>query len=287
MVDFSYEKAFSRNIGWLTEQEQRALRLKTIAIGGLGGVGGSYLIALTRLGVENFKISDLDHFDLSNFNRQVGATLSSIQKPKIEILSEMAREINPGTRIASFERGLNETNFKNFLDGADLYLDSLDLYATPLKMRIFDHCYEQKIPIISAAPIGMSTSLLIFTSSSMSPQDYFGIDPSEPVEIQMIRFLVGMNPTMKSLRSLVELSGVELRGRKLPSLPMGIELCTAGACTSALKLLLHRGPILAAPFTTHFDAYANSQFTTWRPFGHRNPLQKWMVHHIRKKFLIG
>ena len=55
---FDYNEAFSRNIGWITEQEQGILKSKRIAIAGMGGVGGSHLLTLTRLGVGNFNIAD-------------------------------------------------------------------------------------------------------------------------------------------------------------------------------------------------------------------------------------
>ena len=47
---FSYDEAFSRNIGWVTEAEQQALRGKRVAIAGLGGVGGVHFLTLARLG---------------------------------------------------------------------------------------------------------------------------------------------------------------------------------------------------------------------------------------------
>src|SRR5205807_96697 len=59
---FSYDEAFCRNLGWLTEREQQILRGKCVAIAGMGGVGGGYLLTLTRLGVGAFRIADLDRF---------------------------------------------------------------------------------------------------------------------------------------------------------------------------------------------------------------------------------
>ena len=47
---FDYTTAFSRNIGWLTAEEQQILRGKRIAIAGMGGVGGVHLLILSRLG---------------------------------------------------------------------------------------------------------------------------------------------------------------------------------------------------------------------------------------------
>ena len=51
---FSYDEAFSRNIGWITEWEQQSLRRKRVAIAGMGGVGGVHLLTLTRLGIGAF-----------------------------------------------------------------------------------------------------------------------------------------------------------------------------------------------------------------------------------------
>jgi molybdopterin/thiamine biosynthesis adenylyltransferase len=282
MGAFSYEEAFQRNLGWITETEQNILRHKRVAIAGLGGVGGSYLLALTRLGIENFKISDLDSFELSNFNRQVGASLSTLGQEKIKVMEAAARDINPQLKLEVYSSGLNGKNYEAFLNNCDLFLDSLDLYALPLKMKMFNECHRRGIPIITAAPIGMSVSLLTFLPTSMSPESYFGIPAEAPIEEQIVRFLVGVSPTMTALKNLIKEDGVSLRGRKLPSLPMGIELCTAVAASTALKILLGRGPVVEAPRSTHFDAFENTFSTTYRPLGHRNPLQ-WLVQRALLK----
>ncbi len=70
---FSYDEAFSRNIGWVTRPEQQALRGRRVAIAGLGGVGGSHLLTLARLGIGHFTIADFDRFALANFNNRKGA----------------------------------------------------------------------------------------------------------------------------------------------------------------------------------------------------------------------
>src|SRR5947209_19614034 len=90
---FSYDTAFSRNLGWLTEWEQQALRYKRIAIAGMGGVGGFHLLTLVRFGVGAFNIADGDAFELVNFNRQAGATLHSIGHSKVSVMADSARQI--------------------------------------------------------------------------------------------------------------------------------------------------------------------------------------------------
>lgn len=284
---FDYATAFRRNLGWVTVAEQQALRRKRIAIGGLGGVGGSYLIALARLGVGSFSLSDLDGFELSNFNRQYGATTATLGRSKLEVLVEAARSINPEIEVGLFPSGLDATNYRAFLDGADVYLDSLDLFATPLRWKIFDYCHANGIAVVTAAPIGMSSSMLVFTPDGMSPREYFGEADDESVERQIARFLVGVNPRMKTRRGLIKEDGLDVHGRKLPSLVLGIEMCTAVACATVLKLLIGRGTVRSAPWTCHFDALANEQYYTWRPFGFRNPLQKLMLAFICRRYFAG
>ena len=74
---FDYHAAFSRNLGWVTETEQDILRSKRVAIAGLGGVGGSHLLTLTRLGVGN----SWQHKKTRTDHRTAGNT-EDIQKPQ-------------------------------------------------------------------------------------------------------------------------------------------------------------------------------------------------------------
>src|SRR5688572_10885411 len=128
-MTFDYATAFSRNIGWLTHDEQQRLRHKRVAIAGMGGVGGVHLTTLARLGIGRFRVADLDHFELANFNRQVGATMSTLGHPKVEVLAAMARDINPECEIDVFPDGVHGGNIEKFFAGADLYVDGLDAFA--------------------------------------------------------------------------------------------------------------------------------------------------------------
>ena len=159
---FNYELAFSRNIGWVTENEQSLLRSKRIAIAGLGGVGGSHLTTLTRLGVGKFNISDLDIFELANFNRQAGASMSHLDRSKVDVMTEQALDINPELDIKSFPNGVNQGNVGEFLEGVDLYVDGLDFFALEARRIVFAACARKGIPAVTAAPLGMGVSFLCF-----------------------------------------------------------------------------------------------------------------------------
>lgn len=270
---FEYDNAFSRNLGWVTMVEQALLRNKRVAIAGMGGVGGVHLLTLARLGIGRFTIADFDSFDLVNFNRQAGATMSSLGRPKVETLASMLLEINPEVDLRIFPQGVSTTNLGAFLEGVDLYLDGLDFFAFDIRQSVFDACYREGIPAITAAPIGMGTAILNFLPGGMSFEDYFGLAGCDDEE-KAIRFLLGLSPGMLQRSYLADPSRVNLAEHRGPSTVMACQLCAGAAAVEALKILLQRGDVRAAPWGYQFDAYRNRLIRTWRPGGHRNPVQR-------------
>ncbi|SES92261.1 Nitroreductase family protein [Nitrosospira multiformis] len=280
--DFSYREATSRNIGWVTPVEQEILRYKRVAIAGLGGVGGIHLLTLARLGVGAFHIADFDVFDLVNFNRQIGATVSSLNRPKSEVLAVMARDINPELNIKIFPQGVNPDNLPEFFEDVDLYIDGLDFFAFSARAATFSACQERGIPAITTAPLGMGSALLNFLPGKMTFEEYFQWGDLPEVE-KALRFLIGLAPTGLHARYLLDPSSINLKERRGPSTIMGCQLCAGIAATEALKILLNRGTVLAAPHGVHFDAYRNKLIRTWRPGGNSNPLQQLSLAIARRR----
>ena len=279
---FDYDLAFSRTIGWITESEQSLLQSKRIAIAGLGGVGGSHLTTLTRLGVGKFNISDLDIFELANFNRQAGASMSHLDRSKVDVMTELALDINPQLDIKSFPDGVNRNNIDNFLDGVDLYVDGLDFFALEARRIVFAACAKKGIPAVTAAPLGMGVSFLCFMPGKMTFEDYFQWEGQSETE-QLLRFLLGLSPAGLQLSYLVDDTRLDLTNHKGPSTPMACDFCAGMVGSYALKILLDRGCIVAAPKAVHFDAYRNKFLITWRPWGNNNPLQRLNLKIARKK----
>lgn len=273
---FDYDAAFSRNLGWVTEAEQQQLRSKCIAIAGLGGVGGSHLLTLARLGVGAFKLADFDTFDVPNFNRQAGAMVSTLGQPKVEVLQRMALDINPELKITPYPTGVDDNNLDHFLQGVDLYVDSLDFFAFDARKKMFAACAAKGIPAITAAPLGMGTAMLIFMPGHMTFEEYFRLEGHDEFE-QGIRFLLGLAPARLHMSYLVDPTRIDLANRKGPSTGMACQLCAGVAATNALKILLKRGDIIAAPKGLHFDAFSNKLTHTCLRNGNQGLLQQLKI----------
>ena len=282
---FDYATAFSRNIGWITESEQQRLRTKRVAIAGVGGVGGVHLTTLARLGIGRFHIADLDSFELANFNRQAGAMMSTLGRPKVDVLAEMARDINPECEIEVFPDGVHAGNIDRFFKDVDLYIDGLDAFVFDARELVFAYCARQRIPATSVAPLGMSAALMNFLPGGMTFEEYFQLTGKSDGE-KAIRFLVGFAPSLLHRRYLVDPSRVNLAEGRGPSTGLSCMLCAGVAGAEAAKILLGRGKVWAAPHAIQFDGYRNRLAHTWRPGGNRHPLNRAAIAIAKRQLGI-
>jgi molybdopterin/thiamine biosynthesis adenylyltransferase/nitroreductase len=280
-ASFDYEKAFDRNIGWVTADEQQALRTKRVAIAGMGGVGGVHLLTLARMGIGAFNISDLDSFELANFNRQAGAAISTLNRPKVEVMAGMAKDINPLLDIKSFPEGINEANIDAFLAGVDLFVDGFDFFVPDIRAKVFRRCSELGIPAITAGPIGFGTSYIVFLPGRMTFEQYFRME-GLPKERQYARFLLGLTPKGLHREYLVDPSRLNLVEKRGPSSAAAVQLCAGVVGGEAVKILLGRGRVRAAPYYHQFDVY-RGKFSCQRLFlGNNNPLQRLKLKVVER-----
>lgn len=286
MEQFDYPAAVSRNIGWVTQEEQERLRQSHVAIAGLGGVGGAHLLTLARLGIGRFTIADFDEFSIHNFNRQAGAFMSTVGQPKARVLERMARDINPQAEIRVLDVGVTPDNLESFLDGVDVYVDGIDFFAMEARRMVFAACHARGIPAVTAAPLGIGAALLYFDPAGMSFERYFRLHGHDRNE-QFARFIAGLSPAMLQRGYLADPSAVNFSERRGPSTVMACDLCAGMMGTAVLKLLLGRGRVRAVPWALQFDAYCQRLQWTWRPWGNAHPLQWLLLRLIRPRLNLG
>ena len=89
----------SRTALLLGEDGVNALKNATVAVFGVGGVGGFACEALARAGVGRLLLVDDDTVSESNLNRQIVALRSTIGQPKVEVMAQRIRDIDPTIQV--------------------------------------------------------------------------------------------------------------------------------------------------------------------------------------------
>ena len=125
-----------------------------VMVVGLGGVGGFAAEAIARNGIGRMTIVDHDRVASSNCNRQLLALQSTIGRPKVTVMAERLREINPGLQLTARELFVTPDNSAELVteDPPDFVLDCIDSIAC--KAALVSACQQAGIPVISALGAG-------------------------------------------------------------------------------------------------------------------------------------
>ena len=268
-----FAEAFARNIGIFSPAEQLELQAATVAIPGMGGVGGSHLATLARLGIGGFHLADFDTFELANTNRQYGARCSTRGKSKIEVMTLEALDINPYLEIKTFPEGLHRNNVEQFLDGVDVVVDSLDFFAIDIRRKVMSEARRRGIPAITAGPIGFTSALLVFTADSMPFDEYFDFCDELGTEECILRFQLGLAPKLGYLRQFLP-GSIRHDRRAGPSLGLACALCAAAASSEVARVVLKKSGVRPAPHYTQYDLLNQKIYRGYIPYGNKNPMQK-------------
>jgi len=279
-----YQEAFQRNIGLIGESEQAALRRARVAVAGVGGVGGLHLLALARIGIGRFHLADLDTFEVSNFNRQFGATIETVGQPKVEVMARMVKSINPSAEIVLFPVGVQPTNVLQFLTGVDVVVDGIDFFAYDHRRLLFNAAREGGIHVITSGPIGYGSTLQVFSPSGMSFDSYFGIhDTSTDLE-KFAAFAVGIAPKVLH-RRYMDLSKVRRSAAQGPVVAPACMICSGLVAAEAVNVVLRRRPIKAVPYYFQFDPYLQVYRKGYLWGGSRHPLQRLKRWWLKRRMI--
>lgn len=272
-MEYNYFEAFSRNLGFLSRDEQIRLRDARVAIAGLGGTGGAQVHAFARMGVGKFNLADPDTFELVNFNRQSGATVPNIGRLKTDVARDTILAINPEADVRVFEDGVGAHNIGAFLDGADVVVDSLDFYCFEERFLLYRHAREKGLWVLTAPPLGFGFTLLMFDPKGMKFEDYFGFRQEMSERQRVIALIAGIAPRPFMLKYL-DRSRPDFEGRRLPSVGAAPFMIAGVVATEVTRILLGKGEPMAAPTVYQFDALLRRFRMRTYPWGMRGPVQK-------------
>ena len=129
------------------------LKKSKVAIYGLGGVGSYVVEALARAGIGCFVLVDYDKYDITNINRQLGATHSTVGKYKVDVIKDRILDINPNAEIKIYKSEEFKNEEANIIDSSFSYVvDAIDTMKN--KLELIEKCNKENVNIISIAGTG-------------------------------------------------------------------------------------------------------------------------------------
>ena len=154
---------FLRNEMLLGPAAMEKLAGSHVCVVGLGGVGSWAAETLARAGVGELTLIDQDVYGESNINRQLGAVMSTVGRPKAEVMAARALYVNPDCRVHPIVGRYDRGDSERFWGRYDLVADCIDLVSC--KVDLICQALERGIPIVSALGTGnkLDPSLLEVT----------------------------------------------------------------------------------------------------------------------------
>lgn len=144
---------FSRTQLLLGEDAMKKLAGSRVAVFGVGGVGGYVCEALVRSGVGAFDLVDDDKVCLTNLNRQIIATRSTVGKYKTDVMKERMLDINPDVDVRVHKCFFLPENADEFpFEEYDYIVDAVDTVTA--KIELVMKAQALNIPIISSMGAG-------------------------------------------------------------------------------------------------------------------------------------
>ena len=158
---------FSRMGLLLGEEALSRLEGARVAVFGLGGVGGYTVEALARAGIGHLDLIDSDTVSVSNRNRQILATRSTLGLPKTEAAKRRVLDINEEAQITTWELFYNaDTADQIDLGKYDYIVDAIDTVTA--KLLLIQRAHDVGTPIISCMGTGNKLDPTAFQVADIS-----------------------------------------------------------------------------------------------------------------------
>lgn len=142
-------KRFERIEYLIKPEGLQILQQSTVAVIGVGGVGGVAVEALARSGVGTLIIQDFDVVDITNINRQIIANDNTIGKVKVDVLANKLQEINPNIKVIKIANKYGqESKMTLFSHKIDFLIDAID--DIKAKYELICNCISHNINFISS-----------------------------------------------------------------------------------------------------------------------------------------
>lgn len=130
-----------------------ALCGKRVAVVGIGGVGSWAAEAAARTGIGSLVLLDMDDLCITNTNRQLPALEGNYGRPKVELMAERIRLINPQAECLPLQSFYTVTNPDILFDTQpDVVIDAIDSMRP--KAHLIAECFRRGVPVVTCGGAG-------------------------------------------------------------------------------------------------------------------------------------
>jgi len=169
---------YQRNLGAISPSEQAKLLQSKVVTIGAGGLGGTVLELLSRMGIGELIIADKDVIEDSNLNRQILSKEINLGQSKAEVAIRRVKEINSSIEITGYSVFIDSDNVKKIIEGAEAVVDALD--NLPSRFVLQKACRDLKIPLVHGAVAGFNGQLTTIFPEDKGLELIYGFDKDLP-----------------------------------------------------------------------------------------------------------
>lgn len=150
---------YVRNMPSITLTQQIILQRSQVAVVGAGGLGGRIIEGLSRLGVGALHIFDPDYFDETNLNRQVFSDQNTLGNPKVEVMQECCRLINPVVQVTAHRIAVTDQNQDTLFADVQVIVDALDTPGDRLTLAAIAR--KCRLPLVHGTVAGFGGRVMV------------------------------------------------------------------------------------------------------------------------------
>ena len=163
---------YSRNYSTYSIQEQKKLLHSSVAVVGMGGLGGTILELLARIGIGRIVCADGDRFEASNLNRQAFSSESVLHHEKSSVGYQVLSDISSVSEYLCINCFLDKEGMERYLPGNDVVVDALGgLRDKPLLVEV---CQSLRLPVICSSIAGLCGYVSLVRPGEQAPTDWLG-----------------------------------------------------------------------------------------------------------------
>jgi molybdopterin/thiamine biosynthesis adenylyltransferase len=197
-----YPRRYLRNREGLSLQDQLKLAESRVAVVGAGGLGGTVIQLLGRIGIGRLTVIDRDAFDETNLNRQVFCTRDWVGQPKAIAVQAQLRSINPAVEVAPYTVHLDSINGPEILAGSQVIVDALDNVKDRLTLEAMAR--SLKVPFVHGALAGFEGQLMTVFPEDPGLKQIYGSGDEGGSSSNRAEFLLGVPSITPSLVATLE-----------------------------------------------------------------------------------